>query len=159
MWAGPDRLGPGDHGVRSQTQCPPGTHSQGNGRRAQGWLPYAQSRGGDPGSRKRCTTRESFYEAGFLQGILSKSSSSEPPRIPLPYLWMAMCTTGGFCAQREAGPPSAVHQLLSLLTCGVMGIHLQVSSLVRRGLAFEKSPAWAYLLAKLRALSITWHGG
>lgn len=139
-----------DHGVRSQAQCPPRMRSQGNGRRSQGWLRYAQPRGRNPGSYNRCVTREGFYEAGFLRGILSKSSSSESSRIPLPHLWMSMCTTGGFCAQREAGPRSAVHQLLSLLICNVMGIHLQDSSLVRLGLAFGKSPAWAHLLGHSR---------
>lgn len=47
MWAGSAARGlvpivrvlRGDHGVRSQAQCPLGTHSQGNGRRTQGWLP------------------------------------------------------------------------------------------------------------------------
>lgn len=102
----------GGHGVRGQGRCPPETHSQGNGRRTQGWLHYAQPRGGEPGPCKRCTTREGCCEAGFLGGILSESSSSESPRIPLLPLRVSMCTTAGFCAQREAGSPSAVHQLL-----------------------------------------------
>lgn len=107
---------------------------------------------GDPGLAPLCTAKGwgawvmyemhhqggLFYEAGFLRDILSKSFSSESPRIPLPHLWKPMCTTAGFCAQREAGPPSAVHQLLSLLACRVKGIHLQDSSLVRLGLAFGK---------------------
>lgn len=147
MWAVPDRLGPesvcAGWGAWSEEPGPMSTRDTFSGQWEEipGLASLCTARGGDPGSCKRCTIRESFYEAGFLRGILSKSSSSESPRIPLPHLWMSMCTTGGFCAQREAGPPSAVHQLLSLLTCGVMGIHLQDSSLVRLGLAFEKSPA------------------
>lgn len=39
----------GDRGVRSQGQRPPELHSQGKGRRTQGWLHCAQPRGGSLG--------------------------------------------------------------------------------------------------------------
>lgn len=103
-----------------------------------GLAPYAQLRGGEPGLCKRCTTREGFYEAGFLRHLKQVFLP------PVNLLRFHFHPCGCPCAQQQAFMPK--ERLIPLLqstqllsaACTAMGIHLQDNSLVRFGLAFGK---------------------
>lgn len=109
-----------------------------------GLAPYAQLRGGEPGLCKRCTTREGFYEAGFLRHLKQVFLP------PVNLLRFHFHPCGCPCAQQQAFMPK--ERLIPLLQSTQLlsaGLHCHGHSLAGQLIGEIWASLWQKVLPGL----------